>query len=362
MPQPVVDQLESFFAAQHPDAGGLHLEGLDTIEFGHSAEMLKATVVRTDGNGEHREDVVVRIRPRQPGLLEPYDMQRQFDVLRALADTPVKAPKALYLEPTGDVLGRPFFVMESLSGTVYERQIPPDLTAIPGRIRRMSESLVEQLAEIHRVDVRGVGLDEANGSSYLERELDHWESEINRVKRGPLPALERLLTELRADMPTPSGRVTLVHGDAKPGNFAYVDGEVSAVFDWELAQVGDPLADIGWLELLWQLPVGLPTAPDALTSDELVAHYEKVSGISTHDRGWYRAMQAFKATAINVVGVMLVDQGHSSDTRLIGSGVGIPLMTSIGLREMGITEELEQGPVTIRDERRRELGLEVTQR
>ncbi len=105
MSQPVVDQLTSFFSEQQPDAHGLHLEGLDAIEFGHSAEMLQAAVVWSDGSGERRENVVVRIRPREPGLLEPYDMQRQFDVLQALADAPVKAPKALYIEPTGDVLG-----------------------------------------------------------------------------------------------------------------------------------------------------------------------------------------------------------------------------------------------------------------
>jgi aminoglycoside phosphotransferase (APT) family kinase protein len=87
--------------------------------------------------------------------------------------------------------------------------------------------------------------------------------------------------------PARTEQVTLAHGDVKPGNFAFVDGEVSAIFDWELAEVGDPLADLGYLELLWQMPVGLPTEPGAFTNDELVAHYEKVSGITVHDRDWY---------------------------------------------------------------------------
>ena len=58
--------------------------------------------------------------------------------------------------------------------------------------------------------------------------------------------------------------VTLVHGDAKPGNFAFVGDEVSAVFDWEMTTVGDPLTDIGWLELLWMQPVGITSHPAAL--------------------------------------------------------------------------------------------------
>ena len=67
---------------------------------------------------------MLRLRPRPPALLEPYDLERQFDILRALETTPVRAPRALWLEDTGDVLGRPFFVMERVAGDVYEMQAP----------------------------------------------------------------------------------------------------------------------------------------------------------------------------------------------------------------------------------------------
>ena len=78
-----------------------------------------------------------------------------------------------------------------------------------------------------------------------DREIDHWTSEIRRVQRGPLPALERLAEAVREQQPEQCPSVTLVHGDAKPGNFAFEGSEVSAVFDWEMATIGDPLADIG---------------------------------------------------------------------------------------------------------------------
>src|SRR6185503_5636506 len=95
---------------------------------------------------------------------------------------------------------------------------------------------------------------------HLDRELDHWSGEMHRVQRGSLPALERLLEELRATKPQPCPTVTLVHGDAKPGNFAFVGDEVSAVFDWEMTTVGDPLTDIGWMELRVKRPIPLAIA------------------------------------------------------------------------------------------------------
>jgi aminoglycoside phosphotransferase (APT) family kinase protein len=85
--------------------------------------------------------------------------------------------------------------------------------------------------DLHESGLGAIG----DGSQYLEHELSHWSDEIRRVKRGPLPALERLLKELQDQLPEPCPSVTLVHGDAKSGNYAFQDGEVSAVFDWELA-------------------------------------------------------------------------------------------------------------------------------
>src|SRR5262249_11130478 len=152
-------------------------------------------------------------------------------------------------------------VMERVGGDVYEME-PPD--AAGETVERMCQSLAEQLALIHAVDLNQTGLDAIDdGSDHLDRELNHWAREMDRVKSDPLHALERLLEALRTTRPEPCPRVTLVHGDAKPGNFAFTDGEVSAVFDWEMTTVGAPLTDIGWLELLWMQPVGITSHPAA---------------------------------------------------------------------------------------------------
>jgi aminoglycoside phosphotransferase (APT) family kinase protein len=343
-------RLATWLRTQLPDADDVRLEGLDRVSFGHSAEMMMLTIVTGHGDRDDRRDVVLRLRPKPPALLEPYDLVRQFKILRALADTTVRVPRALWLEGTGDVLGRPFFVMERAGGQVYEMEAPADVA--DQTVVRMCRSLVEQLAAIHTVDLEQTGLDALDdGSDHLGRELDHWAAEMNRVRRDSLPALERLHQALRDTKPEPCPKVTLVHGDAKPGNFAFTGDDVSAVFDWEMTTVGDPLTDIGWLEMLWIQPVGINSHPAALSIDALLAHYESVSGIKVANRSWYRAFNAYKMAVICLIGAMLIEDGHSDDQKLVLAAYGTSLMTKVGLTELGIEEALDDGPVLPREER-----------
>ena len=341
----VAEQLRAWLPTQLANAKDVRIEGLDRIEFGHSAEMIALTIVAA----EDRQDVVVRLRPRPPALLEPYDLKRQFDILRALEHTPVRAPRALWLEDSGEVLGRPFFVMERVDGTVYEMETPD---AAPQRIRSMCESMAEQLAAIHTVDLHATGLNAlGDGRNHLDRVIDHWADEMHRVQRGTLPALERLLHGLKETKPQPCPNIALVHGDAKPGNFAFVGDEVSAVFDWEMTDVGDPLTDIGWMELLWIQPVGITRHQAALSIDEFIDRYEALSGIKTQNRRWYRALNAYKMAVICLIGAMLFDEGASDDMKLVLAAGGTHLLTQVGLAELGIDEQLESGHVAIREER-----------
>jgi aminoglycoside phosphotransferase (APT) family kinase protein len=336
------EKLTAWLRDQLPNKD-VRIDGLDRVEFGHSAEMMVLTVVTDDDN----RDVVLRLRPRPPALLEPYDLTRQFNILRALDKTPVRAPKALWLEESGDVLGRPFFVMERVAGDVYEMEAPD---AAPERIRHMCFGMAEQLALIHRVDLDATGLAGLDdGPSHLDRELRHWGDEMHRVKRGQLPALERLLKALQDNKPAPHPAVTLVHGDAKPGNFAFVGDDVSAIFDWEMTTVGDPLTDIGWMELMWMQPVGISTHPAAPTIEELLSHYESVSGIAVANRTWYRALNAYKMAVICLIGSMLFDTGDSKDQRFKLNAYGISPLTQMGLAELAVDEKHEDGPVMPRN-------------
>ena len=341
----VVESLTGWLRSQLPDAGELRLEGLDRVEFGHPAEMMVLTIVSDGGS----RDVVIRLRPPPPELLEPYDLAKQFTVLRALEGSAVRVPRALWLEGTGAVLGQPFFVMERMPGTVYELEAPSEPA---DAVKRMCQSMAEQIAAIHTMDIGAAGLDSlADGGDHLNREIAHWSAEMHRVKRGALPAIERLLHELKATQPAPSPAVTLVHGDAKPGNFAFDDGEVSAVFDWELTTIGDPMTDIGYLELLWRMPVGIPSHEAAPGIDDVVAHYANASGLTIAHREWYRAFNAFKLAVINLIGSRLFDDGATDDQRFMLNAYGIPIFTQMGLADLGVTEALDDGPVMPSEER-----------
>lgn len=324
----------------------IRVEGLESVEFGHSAELLAFTVITPRNGSESCRDVVLRMRPAPPALLEPYDLDSQFRILAALNATDVRAPSVCWHEPTGEILGQPFFVMDRIAGTVYELETPEATLA---RVERMCRSMIEQLAAVHLIDTAAVGLDDlADGTGHLTREIDHWTAEMRRVQAAPLPALERLRTELENAAPAPHPRVTLVHGDAKPGNFAFVGDDVSAVFDWEMTTLGDPLTDLGWLELLWMQPIGIASHPGALTADELLEHYSAVSGITPQNREWYRALAAYKMAVICLIGSMLYAAGASTDERYAMNAYGIPMLTKLGLSELGVTETIDDGPVLAR--------------
>jgi aminoglycoside phosphotransferase (APT) family kinase protein len=226
----------------------------------------------------------------------------------------------------------------------------------------MSESLVENLAAIHLVDVHGAGLGFlGDGSGYLQRELDWWTSEMRRVQRGPLPALERLRDELQAQMPEQYPTVTLVHGDAKPGNFAFEHDEVSAVFDWEMTSVGDPLTDLGWLEFNWTTQGSFTVLPGSLTLDEAVELYQQLTGISVRHRDWYVALELYKMLVIMLVAASLFDRGASDDLRFAHMGAAIKPFTVVALARIGVDEPLDAGPVTARKERFREVTQRQTE-
>jgi aminoglycoside phosphotransferase (APT) family kinase protein len=266
---------------------------------------------------------VVRIRPPFPGLLEPYDLQRQFTILRALEGSAVRSPAVLWYEPSGDVLGRDFYVMERLPGRVIERGVPDDLKDDPDLVRRMCLHMVDQIAAIHTA---AVTLAEVDGHHHLDRELDHWESEIEHAGGADEPVFAELIAGLRSAQPAPCARVTLVHGDTKPGNFAFVGDDVSAVFDWEMATIGDPMTDIGWAEVNWRFTGNVTSAPGTPSADEMVEHWEAQTVIAAQHRGWYRAMQGYKIAAILLVGGHLYETGATTDARLLDMSKGaVPL-------------------------------------
>ena len=253
-------------------------------------------------------EVVVRRPPVTAFLPTANDMGREYRFYAALDATTIPTPRAFAFCDDTDVLGAPFYVMERLHGDVPHE--PSALAGItPEEGRALSERFVDVLAEIHAVDFDAVGLgDVARREGYLERQVVRWTDQWHRAKSADDAAIDELARVLGASVPT-SPPTTIVHGDYRLGN-VMVDGRdrsrLVGVFDWEMATLGDPLADVGYTLLYWGT-AGRPVVhvsqacadlPGFLTAAELTERYALVSGRVVDDITFYIVLAAFKLTII----------------------------------------------------------------
>ena len=199
----------------------------------------------------HRE-VVLRRPPLGAHVRGGHDMGREFRLLTALAGH-VPVPEALAFEPTGDVLGAPFYVMEHVPGVILRatKETCPDAAAMAG----VAEAFVDTFARLHAVDVEAVGLGElGNPEGYVARQVSGWERRYADAATDVVPSVERAFGWMQDHRPPESG-ASLIHNDYKYDNLVLSPGDLRlrAVLDWELATVGDPLMDLGsslgyWVE------------------------------------------------------------------------------------------------------------------
>jgi aminoglycoside phosphotransferase (APT) family kinase protein len=264
----------------------------DPVGEGHS----NVTYVVARRGGEW----VLRRPPRPPLPPSAHDVLREARLLRALEPTSVRVPKVVATCDDETVIGAPFYVMERVHGTVINAALPEGVT--PARI---GEELIDALVEVHATDWRACGLEGfGKPTGYLQRQVRRftglWEHNATRE----IAALDEVTTWLRANVPE-SGPATIVHGDYRLGNVMFTGDRLSAIFDWELATIGDPLADVGYLLATWAQEgdpestiASLTTvtrAPGFPTRDDLVARYEQRSGRSMRDLRWYTTLALWKS-------------------------------------------------------------------
>jgi aminoglycoside phosphotransferase (APT) family kinase protein len=205
------------------------------------------------------------------------------------------------------VIGAPFYVMEKVEGDVITHTIPPALDDVGSR-RAIAEELIDALVEIHAVDWRACGLDGyGKPTGYLDRQLRRFGGLWEHNRTRELPTMERLVEWLGANKPE-SGEATIVHGDYRLGNTMFAretPPRLNAIFDWELATIGDPLADVGYLAATYAQPgdpdntlfsLGAVTKQPGFPSrEQLIARYEAASGRSMGDVRWYTTLAMWKA-------------------------------------------------------------------
>lgn len=292
------------------------------------------TYLATDGT----HDYVVRRPPLGHVLATAHDMAREHRVMAALAPTEVPVPAMVALCEDVDVIGAPFYVMQRVTGTPYSRaaQLEP-LGA--DRTRVISERMVDTLVALHDVDHRAVGLGEfGRPEGYIARQVARWKKQLAASTSRELPGMDELVAYLDSTTPA-EGEGTIVHGDFRLDNLLVEDDRVTAVLDWEMSTLGDPLTDVALLLAYQQLAhaapgsaavvTDAPLAPGYLDSDAVLARYAAGSGRDVSDIGYHLALAYFKLAVI-LEGIHFRHaQGHTVGSGFDGIGdMIVPLIAA----------------------------------
>ena len=267
-------------------------------------------------NGDGRE-YVLRRAPVGPVAPKAHDMAREFRVLQMVHPHFREAPAVVHLCEDTKVLGAVFFLMERRHGLILRDDVPPQLAKVPNYAQRVSEAFIDGMIRLHAIDASSPGLIAlGKPEGFLARQVQGWADRWNRAKTDDVPKMDgviRWLIDGRPVSPAP----TLVHNDYKLDNImlavASADrieavDKIEAVLDWEMATVGDPLADLGLTLCYWawaEAPQLRARGVPALTSqagwytrDQFVQRYAERTGRDLSRIAYYEVLGVFKLAVI----------------------------------------------------------------
>jgi aminoglycoside phosphotransferase (APT) family kinase protein len=293
-----LDRLDAYLASAAPGlvVGPLNAE---LITGGRS----NLTYYLNDGTNRW----VLRRPPLGHVLSTAHDMAREFRVLAGLAKTSVPVPVTIHLCSDPEPLGAPFYLMEHVPGVVLRAREQTEALG-PDRCAALGTRLIDVLAELHTVDPDSVGLgDFGRPDGYLARQVSRWRKQLDASRSREVDGIDELHDRLAATVPV-SARSSLIHGDYRLDN-VLVDtdrSDITAVLDWEMATLGDPLADLGLFVVYTRsrshtddvISGGVTGAPGFPPTAELIARYVEHTGTDVSALDWYVGLAGFKLAVV----------------------------------------------------------------
>ena len=282
---------------------------------------------------------VLRRGPRPPLPRSTHDMVREARIQTALGAAGIPVPRILAVCEDESLLGVPFYVMSYLDGVVITDAVPGHLDPSEQRAAT-SRLVVDTLTQLHQVDVTtgdlaGLGRPEGYLGRQVARFAQLWDANTTR----DLPQVAALATWLEDNRPD-SQAAAMVHGDYRIGNLMFADrapARVVGVLDWEMATLGDPLADLGYLTATYAEPGSDPTVMDLTpvtrepgywTRAQMVDRYAEQSGLDVTALPWYQALALWKSAIFSEAIYTRWLNGERPDDEVFSPSLeaGVPLL------------------------------------
>jgi aminoglycoside phosphotransferase (APT) family kinase protein len=252
--------------------------------------------------------LVVRRRPMGASAPRAHDMRREFLALEGLAGVRFPVPRPIAFSDDKSVVGEPFYLMEFVAGTALHTV--DEVVGLSSDVaRECSTQLVDTLAQLHSVNPKDIGLGSfGRPDGFVERRINSWTRQWRSVKHRALPAVEVLGERLLSRLPD-AGDGSLIHGDYRLGNVLFMFEPVTkltAVLDWEMSTLGDPLTDLAHLLVYWEPTTGRVTHPSQLISRcsgfldgaAIVDRYASATGRDVSALPFYLAFEHWRAAII----------------------------------------------------------------
>ena len=338
----IPSRIRGYLECRLPGARALELDDMQRIAVGWSHETWLFEARWREAGECRSQGYCLRRDPGNALLRHLSDLGEQFRVLKCLDATPLPTPKPFWYEADPAVLGAPFLVMERVPGSCpnpWGREGRAFYRAAADR-GTLPRSFTDALTTLHTLDWRAAGLEflgvpAAGTNEFALGEVRKWRELVDSSGHAPEPVLTDLICWLEANAPK-SDRLTLVHGAYRTGNLLIDDDRISAVLDWELQAIGDPMYDVAYV-LSDLNREGSELLSNLVPRDEFYRDYEAATGFAIDEDAcrYYGLLYAMRSAAFWMSASGLYADGRSDDVRLARTAWSVPVVLERAARDLG---------------------------